>query len=64
VLNGLSEKLLGRPLEIFNRDERLGDVSYECDIKKVRTGLLFNPNYSLKLGLETTFKWFLDNLEV
>jgi nucleoside-diphosphate-sugar epimerase len=48
-------------MKIKYRNERVGDVSYECDINKAEIGLLFEPSYDLERGLELTLKWFREN---
>jgi UDP-glucose 4-epimerase len=63
ILDDLSNKFFGRSLKLFHKDERLGDISYECNVKKVKKELSFSPKYDLEVGLETTFKWFLNNME-
>lgn len=62
-LNYLSNKLLGHGLKVFHGSERLGDVSYTCNIGKVKSSLLFTPNYNIESGLGATFEWFLNNWE-
>jgi UDP-glucose 4-epimerase len=61
ILNKLSEKHLSRPLTVVHRDERVGDVTYSCNISKANKILLFRPEYSLEDGLEKTFEWYIDN---
>jgi UDP-glucose 4-epimerase len=61
ILNKLSHILLGKRMKIKHRNERVGDVSYECDINKAEIGLLFEPAYELRFGLELTLNWFRDN---
>jgi len=61
ILNKLSEKLLSRSLKVKHRDERIGDVTYSCNINKAQTKLNLAPVYDLEEGLELTFKWYIDN---
>ena len=61
TLDSISNKFFGRRLKIYNREKRLGDVSYECNIEKVKSELLFSPTYDIESGLKETFKWFLEN---
>jgi UDP-glucose 4-epimerase len=59
-LNILSRKYLGKDIIIENRNGRIGDVSYTCNISKAEAKLLFEPSYSLNSGLDETFKWFIE----
>lgn len=61
TLDKLSHTLLGKQMKVEHRDERVGDVSYECDISKAESKLMFTPAYELDLGLDLTIRWFRDN---
>jgi UDP-glucose 4-epimerase len=61
MLNKISEKYLRRSLTIVHRNERVGDVKYSCDISKAKKYLMFEPEYDLEVGLEKTFKWYIEN---
>lgn len=61
IFNEISIELLNRKFETGNRERRIGDVSYECDIMKAQKMLNFEPLHDLKRGIELTFKWFINN---
>lgn len=60
LLGNLTYKLLGKDFRYSIRDERIGDISYKCDITKIKRDILFAPKYNLETGIEVTFKWFID----
>lgn len=60
TLNRLSN-IMGYHMKIQQREERVGDVAYSCNIDKAKTKLSFDPAYTLEEGLEITLKWFEDN---
>ncbi len=60
LLNDLSLKYLGKKVDIHFEDERKGEISRNySDISKAKKILGFEPKWSLRQGLETTFEWFL-----
>ena len=61
ILTMLCRRYFGRDIVIENRDTRVGDVTYTCDISKIKSKLSFEPSYTLEDGLDETFRWFLEN---
>ncbi|MBI4593099.1 MAG: NAD-dependent epimerase/dehydratase family protein [Candidatus Rokubacteria bacterium] len=60
LLGGLAEARLGRRPAVEYRPTRAGEVARNfADITRARTDLGFSPVTPLRLGLETTFDWFL-----
>ena len=56
------EEILGTKINIENKPARPGDQSRTCaNIDKARKLLNYNPQTSLKVGLEEQVKWFRNN---
>jgi len=46
------------------RDFRTGDVRHSlADISKARENIGYNPQFSVKAGLDKAAKWYLENLK-
>lgn len=56
------QKAVGSDIEPIYRDPRKGDVRDSlADISKAKAYLGYDPQVSIKDGLETTLKWFAEN---
>ena len=44
------------------RDKRIGDIPHSlADISKAKSKLKYNPEYSVKKGLEKALNWYKNN---
>lgn len=58
-LVSLINEICGRNIESDHRDERVGDIKHSlADISKARQMLDYNPQYSIRDGLEKTIAWY------
>jgi len=51
-------------VKIVYGENRFGDIPHSlASIKKAKNLLQYNPQYSIKKGLEESIKWYVENLK-
>lgn len=62
-IKALVEKDTNQKINIVYGDKRKGEIIRNCsDITKARTFFGYSPTYDLDIGLESTWNWFLKNI--